>query len=142
MKILNSVSDVKVIKFEKIKSRNVNLDILSNVNDFFKIKRIFTVKGEAKKNDNKRGYHAHKNCEQIITCPFGEIQFKVFDGKNKRYFNIKDNNKAIFVPNYIWTETIYLKSKTTLVCYCSNLYDEKSYIRDMKSFINFRKTKK
>ena len=142
MKILNSVNDVKVIKFEKIKSRDIYLDIFSKVDDFFKIKRIFTVKGDINKDNNKRGYHAHKNCEQIITCPFGEIQFKVFDGKNKRNFKIKNNNKAIFVPNHIWTETIYLKRKTILICYCSNLYDEKSYIRDMESFINFRKTRK
>lgn len=142
MKILNSVNDVKVIKFEKIKSRDIYLDIFSKVDDFFKIKRIFTVKGDINKDNNKRGYHAHKNCEQIITCPFGEIQFKVFDGKNKRNFKIKNNNKAIYVPNHIWTETIYLKRKTILICYCSNLYDEKSYIRDMGSFINFRKTRK
>ena len=142
MKILNSVNDVKVIKFEKIKSRDVFLDIFSKVDDFFKIKRIFTVKGDINKDNNKRGYHAHKNCEQIITCPFGEIQFKVFDGKNKRNFKIKNNNKAIYVPNHIWTETIYLKRKTILICYCSNLYNEKSYIRDIKSFINFRKARK
>ena len=141
MKILNSVDDVKVIKFEKINSRNVILDIFSNVNKFFNIKRIFTVKGDFKKDHSKRGYDAHKNCEQIITCPFGSIQFKVFDGKSKRVFTIRDNNKAIYVPNHIWTETIYKKEKTTLVCYCSNLYDEKSYIRDIESFINFRKLK-
>ncbi len=142
MKILNSVDDVKVIKFEKIKSRNVNLDILSGVNKFFNIKRIFTVKGDFKKSYSKRGFHAHKNCEQIITCPFGSVQFKVFDGESKRVFTIRDNNKAIYVPNHIWTETIYKKEKTILVCYCSNLYDENSYIRNIESFIKFRKTKK
>lgn len=139
MNKLNTVEKVKIIKFQTIISRDANIDIFNEVNNFFKIKRIFTVKGQFNKKNNNRGFHAHKNCEQIITCPNGIIKFKVFDGKNSRNFIIKNNNKAIYVPNHIWTETKYLEKNTTLVCYCSNKYDEKSYIRDISEFKIFRK---
>lgn len=141
MNKLNSVSNVRIIKFQRINSRNYKLDIFSNINKLFLIKRVFTVKSDNKKTKNERGFHAHKNCEQIITCPLGEIQFKVFDGNKERKFKIKNNNKAIYVPNHIWTETTYLKSNTILICYCSEPYNEKSYIRNFETFLKFRKLK-
>ena len=93
---------------------------------------LFNIKSK------ERGHHAHKNCEQIISCPYGEIKFKVFDGKNSKIFRIKNNDKAIYVPNHIWTETTYLNAKTILICYCSKNYNEKSYIRDMDKYLKFR----
>ena len=134
---LSTIKKVKVIDLSTSKSRGSNLTIFEHVDKYFTIKRIFSVEYKNKLN-SKRGYHAHKNCEQIITCLFGNIKFKVFDGNNFKEFKI-DRNKAIFVPNHIWTETTYLKMNTILICYCSNYYDEKSYIRDYEKFLKFRK---
>ena len=138
MNKLNTVHDIKIIKFHKIKSRKVIINVFPNVDNFFKVKRIFTVSGNFNIKSKERGHHAHKNCEQIISCPYGEIKFKVFDGKNSKIFRIKNNDKAIYVPNHIWTETTYLNAKTILICYCSKNYNEKSYIRDMDKYLKFR----
>lgn len=134
---LNTIDKVKVIDLKVINQTDANLNIFENVNKLFNIKRVFTV--EIKKfNNNNRGRHAHKVDHQIVTCPFGEIEFIVKDGINKKKFLIKKRNIAIYVPNHIWTETNYLNKNTVVTCYCSHKYNEKSYIRDYKEFLKFR----
>ncbi len=133
---LNTINNVKTLHFQNKKSKNSSLSIFQDIHKLFTIKRIFKVEFKNDKNPN-RGFHAHKNCEQIITCPYGKISFKVFDGvKSKRY--IIKKNSAIYVPNHIWTETTYLNIDTILICYCSNNYFEDSYIRDFNEFMKFR----
>lgn len=133
----NTIKQVKVINLTSTKSRGSDLTIFDFVDKFFTIKRIFSVEYKNRKNA-QRGFHAHKNCEQIITCLKGEIKFRVFDGSKTKEFKI-NRNKAIFVPNHIWTETTYLRMNTILICYCSNYYNEKSYIRDYEDYLKFRK---
>jgi hypothetical protein len=137
---LNTINNVKLIKFNSIKSRNAILNIFEKIDKLFVIKRIFTVQVENIKN-NKRGEHAHKIDKQIITCPYGEIEFKVDDGKKTRLFKINTPNEAIFVPTDIWTETTYKKVNTVVTCYCSEKYTEKSYIRKYNEFLDYRSFK-
>ena len=136
MNKLNTIDQVEIIKLQKIVGRDANMTIFDKIDKYFIIKRVFTVNNNILL--NKRGHHAHKNCKQIITCPYGSIKFKVYDGKRSKIFKISNNNKAIYVPNYIWTETTYLSENATLVCYCSNYYNEKSYMRDIVKFLKIR----
>ena len=135
---LNTIDKVKLINLKAINHSDANLNIFENVNNFFKIKRIFTIEIN-KFNKNNRGMHAHKRDQQIVTCPYGEIEFIVKDGLKKKKFIIKDRKKAIFVPKHIWTETNYKKKNTIVTCYCSHNYNELSYIRDYKEYLKFRK---
>ena len=137
MNKLNTINNVEVIKFQKIDTESASIDVFPKVNSFFDIKRVFTIKVSDKINV-KRGFHAHKNCEQIITCPIGKIEFHVFDGKNKKTLTIENNDIGIYVPNFIWTETIYLTKGTVLICYCSEEYDERSYIRNKEEYISIK----
>ncbi len=139
MNKLNTINSVQIINFDRIDTATATIDVFPKVNSFFLIKRVFTVSVNDE-NNVKRGFHAHKNCEQIITCPIGRINFIVFDGKNEKTFTIEDNNIAIYVPNFIWTETVYLEKNSVLVCYCSEQYDEKSYIRDKKEYLKIKTT--
>ena len=138
MNKLNTINNVQIINFNRIDTDTAFIDVFPEVNSFFCIKRVFTV--SVNKVNVKRGFHAHKNCEQIISCPIGKINFIVFDGENEKTFTIENNNIAIYVPNFIWTETVYLEKKSVLVCYCSEQYDEKSYIRDKKEYLKIKTT--
>jgi len=135
---LNNIDKVKIINLKVINHSDANLNIFENVNNFFKIKRIFTIEINKFKKNN-RGMHAHKIDKQIVTCPYGEIEFTVKDGLRRKSFVIKSRYKAIFVPNHIWTETKYLKKNTIVTCYCSHNYNELSYIRKYDDFLKFRK---
>ena len=101
---LNTVDNVKLINLKVINHSNANLNILERVDEFFVIKRIFTVVINEFDNDN-RGMHAHKIDHQIVTCSFGKIEFIVKDGIKTKNFIISNQNQAVYVPNHIWTET-------------------------------------
>lgn len=136
--MINKIDKVKILDLQLITSKGSKINIVENLNKLFTIKRIFTVKI----NDfdlNQRGRHAHIIDKQIVTCPYGSIKFKVTDGEDTKEFIITDQSKAIFVPNQIWTETTYLEKNTVVTCYCSENYNEESYIRDYDNFLSYRK---
>ena len=137
MGIFNTINEIKIIDFQAIHSSDALMEVFNNVSSFFHVKRIFSVKNNLI--NCSRGHHAHKKCEQIITCPYGAIRFKVDDGDNKKTYLIEENKYGVYIPNHIWTETTYIKKNTVLICYCSEEYDEKSYIRNYDDFIKFRK---
>jgi len=139
--MINKIDKVKILDLQLISSKGSTVNVFENLNKFFTIKRIFTVQ----MNNfylNERGRHAHIIDKQIVTCPYGSIKFKVTDGKKSKNFILKNPSKAIYVPNQIWTETTYLEKKSVVICYCSENYNEKSYIRDYDKFLNFRKNLK
>ena len=136
--MLNRIDKVKEIDLQIIKSIDANINVFEKLDELFTIKRIFTVEIN-QFNKNERGRHAHKIDHQIVTCPSGSINFLVTDGISKKEFAINSRNKAVYVPNHIWTETSYLEKNTIVTCYCSENYNEKSYIRNYNDFISFRK---
>ena len=134
---LNTIDKVKVINLEVINSNNAKLNIFEDIDKIFEIKRIFTVAINDFK-DDERGRHAHKIDHQIITCPYGSIKSTVKDGINSKTYMIDNQSQIIYVPRHIWTETNYIKKNTVVSCYCSENYNEDSYIRDYKEFLRFR----
>ena len=135
---LNNINKVKKINLITIKSQDAIINVFETINKYFEIKRIFTITINNLKK-NLRGKHAHKIDKQIITCPYGSIKFTVKDGKRKKSFILNSSKFGIFVPQHIWTETEYLKKNTVVVCYSSNKFNEKSYIRNYDQFLKFRK---
>ena len=130
----NTIDDVKIIELNTINSKNASLFVFENTDNYFEIKRIFTVKRHNEE-DYQRGRHAHKRDQQIVTCPHGSIKFLVSDGKNQKSFILDSPKNAIYIPCYIWTETDYLENDTIVTVYSSNPFDESSYIRDYDEFL-------
>ncbi len=139
--MINKIDKVKIFDLQIINSNGSKINVFEKLNELFIIKRIFTV--EIRNFDkNERGRHAHKIDHQIVTCPYGSIEFEVNDGDNKKKYILNDPSKAIYVPNQIWTETNYLEKNSVVICYCSENYNEKSYIRKYNEFLEFRKNLK
>ncbi len=121
---------VKKIKLNRIKSRGSLMDIIEFKK--FSIKRVFTLSKVPK--NVTRGYHAHRFDSQIITVPYGKIQFQTYDGREKKNFIISNPNTAILVKPMVWTKTKYLEKNTVVVVYSNHKYNEKSYIRKLSEF--------
>jgi len=138
MQKYKTIDDVKMIDLNVIKSKNASLFIFDDASDLFEIKRIFTITRHDEF-DYQRGRHAHKKDQQIVTCPYGSIDFLVSDGFNKKSYKLDSPKNAIYIPCYIWTETDYLKKNTVVTVYSSNAYDEQSYIRRYDEFLSIVK---
>jgi dTDP-4-dehydrorhamnose 3,5-epimerase-like enzyme len=129
--------NLKIKKFRKYQNSNGSLTpfyIDKSLNNF-KIKRFFFVYGKINK---KRGFHAHKKCNQIYIPILGNIFVSVISKKNKRKKILlnKDKKKFLFVPKMHWTEISFNSNKNILLVLCDYRYDRKEYIENKKVFLN------
>lgn len=99
----------------------------------FEIKRIYYIYQVPK--DSKRGMHAHKDLEQLLWCPYGEIEIVLFDGKEEKRFLLNSPEKTLYIGNGIWRDMYWKKENSVLCVAASEYYDESDYIRDYDEFI-------
>tara|TARA_Y100001970_G_scaffold149443_1_gene183377 strand:- start:18324 stop:18737 length:414 start_codon:yes stop_codon:yes gene_type:complete len=134
---LNNIDSIKIINLEHIITDKTNMYILDRIEKLMKIKRIFFISSSQEK--AKKGFHAHKIDNQIISCVYGQIQLTIKDGKSKKVINIKNPKKFVYVPVHLWTETKYLIKNSVVCVFSSSYYNEKSYIRNFNDYLEFRK---
>jgi dTDP-4-dehydrorhamnose 3,5-epimerase-like enzyme len=128
----------KYIKIKKFYSKGGYLfSFENNIGKLpIKIKRIFFTIADK---NSIRGEHAHKFCSQIIVCLQGEVGIKTIDktGK-KKYFILKNDKNALFVPNLFWNTIKFKKKKTTIAVMCDYKYDrKKDYLESLDDFYNY-----
>lgn len=103
----------------------------------FKIKRIYymydTVKGVT------RGYHAHKNLQQILLCVSGKCKITLDDGYERQDVILDKPYHGLYLSNNIWREMSDFSSDAVLLVLASEYYDENDYIRNYDEFLDFVK---
>lgn len=83
-----------------------------------------------------RGYHAHKELQQLVFAVSGQITFYTEDRKGEKgEFVLSEPNKGIYLPPYVWRE-IKFSHNAVLLCLASEEYTEDDYIRDYETFKN------
>lgn len=105
----------------------------------FKIQRVYTV---TKAQCNvERGFHAHKQLEQLFVAISGEIEVMCEDLLgNKETITLSDNQTALYCGIDVW-HTLKYKDNAILMVLASAPYDESDYIRDYESFLERRNKK-
>ena len=95
----------------------------------FKIKRVYYMydTGEGV----RRGYHAHKNLEQILICIHGTCKILLDNGKEKKVVPLEKPYEGLYVANNMWREMFDFSSDAVLLVLASELYYEKC------AYINF-----
>ncbi len=103
----------------------------------FKVRRVYylydTVEGV------RRGYHAHKNLQQVLICVHGSCKILLDDGETKEVVELNRPEEGLYIANNIWREMFDFSSDAVLLVLDSELYDEADYIRDYSDFIKFVK---
>ena len=102
----------------------------------FMICRVFTVLADI---DGKRGEHAHKECNQLLTCVSGAIDLLCDDGKQRQTIKLRPDSDGVWVKSGIWAEQTYLENHSVLLVICDQPYDESDYIRDYDKFLEWKK---
>ena len=109
---------------------------LEEFNDIpFEIKRVYymydTIEGVT------RGYHAHKNLEQILICIHGSCKVLLDNGKEKKRVFLEKPYEGLYVPNNMCREMYDFSPDAVLMCLASEVYNEEDYIRDYDEFLKF-----
>jgi len=98
----------------------------------FDVKRVYTVVNT--KENNVRGYHAHKTLWQIFFAVHGKIDVCAEDVEgNIETFELSTSNVGLVCGPHIW-HTITYHGSAILMVLASEEYHEEDYIRDYEEF--------
>jgi len=98
----------------------------------FDIKRVYYIFDT--KQGVSRGFHAHKNLEQVAICVRGSCRMVLDDGTNRVDAILDSPIKGIYIGNLVWREMHEFSEDCVLLVLASEHYDESDYIRDYQDF--------
>ena len=135
-----TINNCKKIKLKKIiDSDDGTLSIAEEKNQIpFDIKRVYYIY-DLKNKNTTRGYHSHKNLEQVIFCINGYFKLLLDDGRNKKEIKLYNPNEGLYMPKNIWHTMSDFSHNCILLVFASDYFDEDDYIRDYDEFINYIK---
>ena len=125
---------MEMINFEDLgDSRGGLVSFEQHKNVPFEIKRVYCIY-EVKKNVS-RGFHSHKNLEQVAICINGSCTIVLDDGLSKRSAVLSSPKTGLYIGKNIWREMHDFTSDCVLLVLASELYDEDDYIRSYTQFL-------
>ncbi|MFV5504104.1 sugar 3,4-ketoisomerase [Acinetobacter sp. 226] len=105
----------------------------ANRNIPFNIQRLYYIFGTQP--DVPRGFHAHKDLQQIAFCIQGSCKMLMDNGKEKLEVLIGQSNKGLFIPPMVWHEMHDFSKDCILLVLASDYYEESDYIRNYDQFL-------
>lgn len=99
----------------------------------FPIKRVYYIFGTQP--NVARGFHAHKNLQQMAVCVAGRCRIILDDGKYREETWLDSPTKGLLIGNMIWREMHEFSHDCVLLVFASEHYDESDYIRQYDEFI-------
>jgi dTDP-4-dehydrorhamnose 3,5-epimerase-like enzyme len=128
------MSLIKTIEFDVLgDERGSLISLEQNRNIPFDIKRVYYIFDSA--GDISRGFHAHKNLQQVAICVKGSCRFILDDGKSRESIILRTQNIGLYIDNNKWREMHDFSEDCVLMVLASETYDEADYIRDYDDFI-------
>lgn len=99
----------------------------------FDVKRIYyiydTLPGV------RRGFHAHRNLQQILVCVSGSCNIHLDNGFDTAEVVLDKPNVGLYISNDMWREMYDFSEGAVLLVLASQHYDEADYIRNYDAFI-------
>lgn len=129
------MSLIKLIDFPSLGDERGSLvAIEANKNIPFDIKRVYFIFGTQK--DIARGFHAHKELNQVAVCIAGKCRMILDNGNVKEDVWLDSATKGVLIEDMVWHEMHDFSNDCVLLVLASAHYDEADYIRDYSTFIN------
>lgn len=98
----------------------------------FLVKRVYVIHGTLI--NISRGFHAHRDLEQLAICVSGHCTFITDDGERRQEFILNTPNKGLYLRSMIWREMHHFSPDCVLVVLANRLYDPGDYVRDYAEF--------
>ena len=98
----------------------------------FPIERVYFIVCEE---GMPRGFHAHRNLDQLIVCVKGSCRLIVDDGKVRQEVLLDKADRGCHVGPMIWREMWDMSSHCILLILASAHHDESDYIRNYEQFL-------
>ncbi len=99
----------------------------------FEVKRVYyiydTLPGV------RRGFHAHRNLQQILICVSGSCKIHLDNGYETAEVLLDSPATGLYIANDMWREMYDFTPGAVLLVLASEYYDEADYIRNYEDFI-------
>lgn len=99
----------------------------------FEVKRVYyiydTLPGV------RRGFHAHRNLQQILICVHGSCKIHLDNGTDTAEVLLDKPNEGLYISNDMWREMYDFSDGAVLLVLASEYYDERDYIRNYQDFL-------
>ena len=115
--------------------RKTPLSVLDLSNLPFQPKRIYWITAFSK--SEPRGFHAHKNLNQILIVVSGSINLVLYRGNEKSEFELHSNDKILIIPRGTWREIYALQDNTTIMVLADRNFEEEDYLRDWVEYLKW-----
>jgi UDP-2-acetamido-3-amino-2,3-dideoxy-glucuronate N-acetyltransferase len=112
--------------------RGLLVALESNKNIPFDVKRVYYLTDL--KSMEPRGFHAHKNLNQLAVCIRGECRFILDNGFEKKMYHLDNPTTGLLIGSLVWREMDQFSDDCLILVLASELYDENDYIRDYEIF--------
>ncbi|MEE8097167.1 WxcM-like domain-containing protein [Acinetobacter baumannii] len=99
----------------------------------FKVNRIYYIFDA--KSEIPRGFHAHKELQQVAFCIKGKCRMLMDNGKEKQEVWLDQANKGLMIPPFVWHEMHDFSEDCILLVLASEHYNESDYIRNYDDFL-------
>lgn len=101
----------------------------------FTIARVYYVCGTPV--GIKRGFHAHKELQQVAVCIAGSCTMLLDDGTRKEHVKLGDPAKGLLIPPRVWHEMSDFSPDCIMLVFASAPYEESDYLRDYNAFKDY-----
>ena len=98
----------------------------------FPIKRVYHISNTAP--GVTRGYHAHRDLQQVAVAVTGSCTFLLDDGQAREFVTLNDPTVGLVINSMVWREMSDFSPDCVLLVLASHNYDESDYIRDYEQF--------
>lgn len=127
------MQNCKVINFAKITDGRGGLTPIEFPKDLpFEIKRIYYIYDVSK--GTRRGYHSHKDLEQVLLAVNGEIKILIKTPYEEEIIQLNDPAQGLYIGPMIWREMFDFSEKSVLLVLASHEYDENDYLRNYDEY--------
>ncbi|EML9905080.1 MULTISPECIES: FdtA/QdtA family cupin domain-containing protein [Morganella] len=128
------MSLINLIEFKTLgDDRGSLISLEQNKNIPFEIKRIYYIFGT--KENVSRGFHAHRNLQQVAVCLSGSCRFVLDNGEKREDIILNSPDKGLYISNYMWREMHDFSPDCVLIVLASDFYLESDYIRNYDDFM-------
>lgn len=98
----------------------------------FEVKRFYILTSF---NKQARGFHAHKQLQQVAYCLQGYCEFHLDNGVERVVVPLTAYHKGLFIKPNTWREMHNFSDDCIILVLASDIYKESDYIRHYDEFL-------
>lgn len=130
-----SVGGSRIVEFPRHRDA---LGVLTVGQDLpFPVARFFTV--EEVPSEDFRGWHAHRECHQLLVPLRGSVIALVDDGTDRQEVLLDDPGVGLHMPPMVWGRQRDYSADALLMVLASHPYDRADYLEDYDEFVALRR---